>query len=263
MPRNLIADASCLRGRVAVVTGGSSGIGLTTCAALLSEGVSIVLVGRDPEHVQHAVDSLQHEIRDGSALGLVADVRKEEDTERMVAHTMKHFGTIDILVACAGTGTPAKMVAGKSSARLSVEDWDLVLDTNLKGLFLCAKAVVPRMIERRRGEIISIASARGSRRGLPFAAAYCASKFGVIGLSQSLAEEVRDYGIRVQTLLPDVTDTKLLQQTSMAGGLGALLSPADVAEFIVHMLKLPPDAVLDRPLLAPHATPGTRGHGTN
>lgn len=263
MSRDSISDAPCLRGRVAVVTGGTSGIGLTTCAALLAEGVVIALVGRDPEHVQHAVDSLRHEIRDGAALGLVADVRKEEDIEQMAADTIKHFGTIDILVACAGTGTTPKMVAGKSSARLTLEDWNLVLDTNLKGLFLCAKAVLPTMIERRRGEIISVASARGSLRGLPFAAAYCASKFGVIGLTESLADEVRHYGIRVQTVLPDVTDTKLLHQTSVAGGLGALLSPADVAEFIVRMLKLPSDAVLDRPVLAPHAAPGAKGHATN
>jgi 3-oxoacyl-[acyl-carrier protein] reductase len=100
------------------------------------------------------------------------------------------------------------------------------------------------MISQRRGNIINLSSARGGTRGLPFGAAYSASKFGVIGLSEALAEEVRHYGVRVQVLLPDVTDTPLLQSTTFARSFGGLLRPAAVADVILSMVELGEDAVL-------------------
>jgi NAD(P)-dependent dehydrogenase (short-subunit alcohol dehydrogenase family) len=126
-----------------------------------------------------------------------------------------------------------------------------MIDTNLKGVFLSNRAVLGPMIARRRGQIINISSARGAVSGQPYGAAYCASKFGLMGLTEALAEEVRGAGIRVQTLLPDAVDTPLLDGTALAAGPGDALPASTVAGFIITMLTLPDDTILVNPLIAP------------
>jgi NAD(P)-dependent dehydrogenase (short-subunit alcohol dehydrogenase family) len=246
-----------LRGEVAIVTGGTGGIGRATVAALIQEGAHVAVVGRTPDRVDLAVAELKAGRAGADApevFGLALDVRSENDMEAMARKTIDRFGRIDILVTCAGLGRPSQAGQGGIPfpvAQLPVEAWDEMIDTNLKGIFLSNRAVLETMMARRRGQIINISSARGAVSGQPYAAAYCASKFGLMGLTEALAEEVRAYGIRVQTLLPDAVHTPLLSGTTLAPGPGDALPAPTVADFIVTMLTLPEDTILVNPLIAP------------
>jgi NAD(P)-dependent dehydrogenase (short-subunit alcohol dehydrogenase family) len=242
-----------LRGQIAIVTGGSSGIGRATCMALAREGAFVVVVGQTPARMTGTVAELERVLGAGGSLGLVLDVRLEADMEEMARQTIARFGRVDIMIACAGVG------GGKHSGRLlpypvaqmPTQEWDEVVDTNLKGVFLSNRAVLPAMISQRSGSIINISSARGGRHGSPYAAAYCASKFGVVGFSESLAEEVRPFGIKVQVVLPDATDTPILGGGEAASLFGRTLPPARVGDFIVHLLSLPEDTILLHSIIAP------------
>lgn len=251
-------DMNVLENRVAIVTGGSSGIGRATAIALFRAGADVVVVGRNVHHIKETLSMLHDESRgrtdNRDMLGLPLDVRKECDMNEMVAKTLKTYGRVDILVAAAGSGGSRAAVRGLPYAvvQLPTDEWDEVIDTNLKGVFLSNRAVLPVMIRQREGDIVNISSSRGATLGLPYAAAYSASKHGVMGLSEALAEEVRPYGIRVQVLLPDVTDTPMLHVTGNLAPHG-LLEPKVVANLVIHMLTLPGDAVLKGPLIAPFA----------
>src|SRR5262249_45956761 len=124
-----------------------------------------------------------------------------------------------------------------------------VIETNLKGVFLSNRAVLRTMIEQRQGQIVNVSSTAG-RQGKAFDSAYCASKFGVIGLSESLAEEVSRYGIRVHVVLPDAVDTPLWRQNEPLPNPEAKLAPARVANLIMFLLTLPPDTILREPVIA-------------
>jgi 3-oxoacyl-[acyl-carrier protein] reductase len=236
-----------LNGKVAIVTGGSSGIGRATAIRLAKAGAHVVIVGRSEAHVREAVDMVQALVARATwPLGLVLDVGCEADMNEMVDQTIRRLGSIDILVNSAGVGK------GRGSnkrlpypvAQLPITEWDEMMRTNLKGTFLTNRAVLPTMMGNRSGIIINVASALGGTRGQPFAAAYCASKFGVLGLSESLAEEVGQYGIRVEVLFPDVTQTPLMENTPLEKHLGPLLPPERVAGLILYLVSMPDDAVL-------------------
>jgi NAD(P)-dependent dehydrogenase (short-subunit alcohol dehydrogenase family) len=132
-------------------------------------------------------------------------------------------------------------------------EWDEVIDTNLKGTFLSNHAVLPTMIRQRRGQIVNISSTSG-RQGRAYDSAYCASKFGVIGLSEALAQEVLQYNIRVQVILPDAVDTPLWHQNGPIPRPAGALPVARVADLIVYLLKLPGDCLLVNPVIAPFRT---------
>jgi NAD(P)-dependent dehydrogenase (short-subunit alcohol dehydrogenase family) len=242
-------DRTCnlpLAGQVAIITGGSSGIGRATGIAMTRAGADVVVVGSDPKRVADAVQAIstngdQHE----APLGLVLDVSQEHDMQKMARQALARYGRIDILVSSAGIGRrrDSKRFAPYSFAQLPAEEWDTVLDINLKGTFLANRAVLPAMIQQGRGVIINISSFQGGRKGQPFAPAYSASKFGVAGMSQALAEEVRADGVRVEVLFPDVTDTQLLQNSTLSSRFGLLLSAERVAEVIVYMAGLQNDCV--------------------
>jgi 3-oxoacyl-[acyl-carrier protein] reductase len=238
-----------LKGQTAIVTGGVGGIGRATCIALAREGANIVVVDLDAERVGEVVAESQGQGRGAEALGLTLDVRNEQDMEDMARQTLTRFGSIDVLVTCAG-----KLRAGdgtlKPLAQLRTAEWDEVLDTNLKGVFLSNRAVLPTMITQRRGSIVNISSVAG-RQGRAHDSAYCASKFGVIGLSEALAEEVRQYGVKVQVVLPDAVDTPMWDQNGPVPRPGNTLPPTRVADFIIYLLSLPADTVLLDPVIAP------------
>lgn len=246
-----------LKGQVAIVTGGTGGIGRAVTAALIQEGARLVLVGRTLDRVKLAVAELTIERPGQTApdvLGLALDVRSEADMKAMVRKTLERFNRIDILITCAGLGQPSQTNRGGIPypvAQLPITAWDEMIDTNLKGVFLSNRAVLETMTAQRRGQIINISSARGATSGQPYAAAYCASKFGLMGLTEALAEEVRAFGIRVQTLVPDAVDTPLLSGTTLTPGPGEALSVRTIARFIITMLTLPEDTLLINPLIAP------------
>jgi NAD(P)-dependent dehydrogenase (short-subunit alcohol dehydrogenase family) len=213
--------------KVGIITGAGSGIGLACARRLAADGHHLVLVEQ--------------------AIGLVADVRLEADTRQMAQTALEQFTRIDYLIASAGVLRPGGEL--KTVAETSLDDWRFVVDTNLTGTFLSNQAVLPAMMQQRVGDIINISSVSG-RKGQAFDATYCATKFGIIGLSESLAEEVRNFGIRVQTILPDAVDTPLWEQNGPAVMRAPVtLPPERIADVIAFMLNLPRDAYLMNPVV--------------
>ncbi|MAF66343.1 MAG: oxidoreductase [Planctomycetes bacterium] len=248
-----------LKDTVAVVTGGSSGIGLATAKALAAGGAAVALVGRNAERLAGALDAVRAEVREARLEALSFDVRAAADMEALVERVLASWGRIDILVAAAGSAGNSAATRGlpHAVADLPLAEWDEVIDTNLKGVFHGLRAVLPAMIEQGAGEIVCVSSARGALVGLPYNAAYSASKHGLRGLCSCLAEEVASRGIRVQSVLPDVTDTPMMHATrSMAPD--GLLDPRQVAETILRLILAPDDALLVDPLLAPFPAPGAQ-----
>lgn len=245
--------------KVAVVTGGASGIGLAVATGLGRGGARVAVVDVGEGAVATAVETIGAITSPGSVLGLRLDVRRPEDMERMRSEVMEAWGRIDILVASAGVmrGAPGRP---QTVLETSPEAWDRVIDTNLTGVFLANQAVLPVMLEQQSGNIVNLSSTSG-RKGLAFDSAYCASKFGVIGLSESLAEEVRPQGIRVQVVLPQVVDTPMLDQNGPLPKPASMLSAERVCDFILHLLTLPADTVMLNPVISPFDVPRRSARG--
>jgi 3-oxoacyl-[acyl-carrier protein] reductase len=238
-----------LADHVAVVTGGSFGIGRATSLALARQGAAVVVVGRTEAHVAETVRELQEAVQRTELMGLVLDLRRDRDAKEMARRTLDRFGRIDILVAAAGIlrGRKGRL---KTLYEMSVEEWDEVLDTNLKGVFLTNRAVLPVMLRQQRGQIVNVSSTSG-QMGLAYDSAYCASKFAVIGFSEALAEEVRAFGVRVQVVLPGAVDTAMWDQNGPVPRPPHRLPVARVADLIVHIIRLPSDVVLVGPAVVP------------
>jgi 3-oxoacyl-[acyl-carrier protein] reductase len=220
-----------LIGKVAVVTGGSGGIGVAACRALAANGVKVAVNGRDDVKLAAVVSDIQ--ARGGQALGIAADVTDFAAIERMRLATEGAFGAVDILVAFAGGGqgrpTPV--------AQMSMDDWHATINANLSATFLTLRSFLPGMIERRRGAIITMASVAG-RIPTPASAAYAAAKAGIIMLSRQVADEVGKHGIRVNCVAPSTILTEQIeqylsperqQQMTAQHPLGRLGMPEDVA----------------------------------
>jgi 3-oxoacyl-[acyl-carrier protein] reductase len=240
---------SKLAGRVIVVTGGGSGIGRATSLALAREGADVVVVDVNEAGIEQTLAELNGPDGPGKHIGIVADVGDEGDMERMARRTLETFERIDGLVAGAG------ILRGRGSwprplVEISTEEWDQVLRTNLRGTFLSNRAVLPAMIRQKRGDIVNISSVSG-RQGRPHDAPYCASKFGIVGMSESLAEEVRRLGVRVQLILPDAVATPIWSQNGPVPAPVDALPPERVADLIVFLIAQPPDTLLLSPVIAP------------
>jgi NAD(P)-dependent dehydrogenase (short-subunit alcohol dehydrogenase family) len=236
--------ASALEGRSVIVTGASGGIGSACARLFATHGAHLTLVDRD----QVKLSALAAEI-DAETQTLPLDVTLEEDMAQMASQTLHRFGSIDTLIAAAGILSTSDQP--RTVVETPYEDWRAVIEVNLTGAFLSNRAVLGAMLERGTGDIVNISSTSG-RRGRAYDAPYSASKFGVIGLSESLAEEVGRRGIRVQTLLPDAVRTTLWGQSgSTALKPPQMLSPERVADFLLYMITLPRDAFLLNPMLYP------------
>lgn len=233
-----------LLGKVAVVTGAAGGIGAATARVLAAAGAELVLVDRAAQPLQDLAQELG-----GRTLALPSDVTSEDDMTRMAEAALSLTGRIDILVASAGilriSGVP------KMLADTSYDEWKRVLDVNLTGMFLSNRAVLPAMLAQKSGDIVNISSVSG-RQGRAFDGPYSASKFGIIGMTESLAEEVQRSGVRVQALLPDAVDTGIWDQSgAVALKPRLMLSPERVAQFILYLVTLPRDTYLLNPVVAP------------
>lgn len=252
-----------LDGRVAVVTGGGSGIGRETSLILAEAGAAVVVVGRTLRSLEETVEEIHRlEADTVPARAYTADVRREDELTTMVAETVETLGHIDILVCSAGL-LRAVTAGPKPVAKLTYDEWSAVIQTNLRGTFLSSKVVLPTMIRQRSGDIIHLSSTSGLR-GYAYDSAYCSSKFGIIGFSESLREEVRRYGIRVQTLLPGPVDTDIWEQNRPVPPPEKVLPVRRVAEAIAFLLTLPRSIMLDRPTIIPfrpHHRPAWRTAG--
>ena len=244
--------------QAAMVTGGSSGIGAAVCVALARTGMQVAVLGRDEGRVAATVAECRAASPQGGdrVLGLSGiDVRDEQCVSSAVQDTLGRFGRIDILVNSAAIGrsgvSPGLLPA--PVANLSAAAWDEVIATNLTGTFLVNRAVLPTMIQQGSGAIVNISSAPALAAPRPYAAAYGASKFAIVGLSEALAAEVRRQGIRVHVLFPDAVDTPLIRGTTL--GMHGTLPPARVADFVVALLSMPEDVVLVHPIIAPFGIP--------
>ena len=189
-----------LRERVAVVTGSGRGIGKAAALTLAREGASVAVATRTPEHA----DRTASEIRDagGTALPVPLDVSDRESVEEMRNRVLERFGRVDILVNVAGLSTLTPL------EELEEDEWDRVLAVNLKGVYLCARAVLPAMMEQRYGRIVSVASIAGRYGRAQMSVAYSASKAGVLGFTRSVAKRYGEYGITANAIAPGtiVTD---------------------------------------------------------
>ncbi|TAM02730.1 MAG: SDR family oxidoreductase [Paraburkholderia sp.] len=189
-----------LSGRHAVVTGGGSGIGAATAAALLRAGARVTLMGRDAARLETRRTALGG----GENVACVSvDVSDETTVDAAFAHATQGFGTVDVLVNNAGQAQAAPFVQTDLSL------WRRMLDVNLTGTFLCSRAVLPGMLAQMHGRIVNVASTAG-QAGYPYVAAYCASKHGVIGMTRALALEVATQGVTVNAVCPGYTETELL-----------------------------------------------------
>jgi 3-oxoacyl-[acyl-carrier protein] reductase len=220
--------------RVAVVTGGGKGIGRAIAARLACGGAAVVLSGRDAVALETACGEIRGQ--GGRALAVPGDVAKASDADQLCAKTLEAFGRADILVCNAGI-TRDNLVM-----RMSEEEWDQVIDTNLKGTFLCIKAFARPMMKQRWGRIVNVSSVVGML-GNPGQANYVASKAGVIGLTKAVAKELASRHITVNAVAPGFIDTamtsglneKVREALQAQIPLGRLGSPEDVAHAVAFL----------------------------
>jgi 3-oxoacyl-[acyl-carrier protein] reductase len=189
-----------LAGRVAIVTGGTRGIGAAIAAALAADGASVVVSGRDAERLERAQRSL--EAGGAAAVAVAADVANREDCERLVETARQRFGRLDIVVNNAGITRDALLV------RMKDDDWDRVIDVNLRGAFLMTRAAARPMMRQRSGRIVNVASTAGAM-GNAGQANYSAAKAGLIGLTKATARELAHWSILVNAVAPGLIETDM------------------------------------------------------
>jgi len=233
-----------LAGKVSLITGASRGIGLAIAHTLGQMGAKLALCARDSKKLLGAAGELE---RSGfPVLAVPADVTHPEELASLVERVEASLGPIHVLVNNAGVGYFAP-VQDTSEA-----DWDRILDTNLKGVFLLSKLVAPGMTRRRAGHIVNIASLAG-KNAFAGGATYCASKWGLLGLTQSMAEDLRPFGIRVSAVCPGTVATEFSPHAGKA--IEKMLKPEDVAHAVEMILTERPESFISEVVLRPTQKP--------
>ncbi|MED1204327.1 3-ketoacyl-ACP reductase [Heyndrickxia acidicola] len=225
-----------LKGKTALITGGGRGIGRAAAIALAKEGVNLGLIGRSLSNLEKVAEEVkEYDIQFSAAAADVADL---ESVNKAVEHVTSDLGEIDILINNAGIAKFGGFL------ELDPEEWENIIRVNLMGVYNVTRAVLPGMIEKKTGDIINVSSTAG-QKGAPVTSAYSASKFGVLGLTESLMLEVRKHNIRVSALTPSTVATDLAIETNLTdGNPEKVMQPEDLAEFMVAQLKLHPRIVI-------------------
>jgi 3-oxoacyl-[acyl-carrier protein] reductase len=235
-----------LDGRVALVTGAGRGIGKAVALALAQSGCRVALAARtisELEEVQREVER-----RGGVVRALPADLTHDDEIDKLVVGCRKNFGSVDILINNAGWGKRAAVVKAK------IEDWDQTFRLNLRAPMILAQRLLPDMIAKGEGAVINIGSVSG-KSGEANGAAYSASKFGLIGFTQSLYEEVREHGIKVSVILPGYVDTPLIPPNRQLDR-NKMMQADDIAQAVCYVLTSPatccPVEITVRPQRSPY-----------
>ena len=219
--------------QVAIVTGSSRGIGKATALLFLEAGANVVILARDQNELMKCAEEFQNDFGNERILAIVSDVSRINDINKVVSETIRKFGRLDILVNNAGVAVYKKVL------EMSEKEWNQTLDVNLKAVFLFSKAVLPQMTAQNYGRIISISSGLG-KSGYPALAAYSASKFGVIGFTESLAYELAETKIKVFAVLPGGVNTKMHRDIFPEEGPNLLLKPERIARVILALASTRP-----------------------
>src|SRR2546425_6858141 len=229
--------------QVAVVTGAGRGIGRAIAVELGKLGARVVLAARRGTDVEETARTI------GSSASVIpTDVRKKGELHKLFEQGATAFGPVDILVNAAGLGIFGPVTDFKD------EDFEILIETNLRGIFFACRFVLPSMIERKKGHIINVASIAG-KVGSANRAVYCASKFGVVGFTESLAEEVRQHGIRASVICPGSTDTQFSSRESSAKARDRMLRPADVAHAVRMIVTQEPNSFISEIIMRPTQKP--------
>jgi NAD(P)-dependent dehydrogenase (short-subunit alcohol dehydrogenase family) len=215
-----------LYNKTAVITGGSQGFGLTVAEYFIKEGANVVLCARNQLKLEEARKYLyQFQVRESQMVCVQADIAKQEDNEKLKDLALEIFGTIDILLANAGVYGPKGIIQ-----EVDWDEWCDAIDINLKGTVLTCRAVLPIMVQNKKGKIL-ILSGGGATKPMPFLSAYAVSKAAIVRFAETLAEEIKEYNIDVNTIAPGALNTRLLDEVLKAG-------PEKVgADFYVQSLK--------------------------
>ncbi|WP_324676720.1 3-ketoacyl-ACP reductase [Hymenobacter sp. GOD-10R] len=219
-----------LKGKTALVTGAGKGIGRAVALALAAEGVNVGLLARTESQLTEVADEVRK--LGVKAATTTVDVADMTAVNQAVEQVKQELGPIDILINNAGIGTFGKFL------EMEPAEWEKIIQVNLMGVYYTTRAVLPEMIERQTGDIINISSTAG-QRGAAVTSAYSASKFAVMGLTESLMQEVRKHNIRVSALTPSTVATELAISNKLTdGNPEKVMQPEDLAEFIIAQLKL-------------------------
>jgi len=236
-----------LKEKIAVVTGGTRGIGYSIAEALLAEGAKVFICGRDASSLKTALERLRR-VAAGRVDGVGADIRRYEDCRKLIRAAADRFGGLDILVNNAGVGIM------KPVDELTPEDWDATIETNLSGTFYCCREAIPQMRKRGGGYIFNISSLAGVNP-FPGGSAYNASKFGLNGFSEAMMQDIRYDGIRVSYIMPGSVDTDFAAAPGSKPRETWKLTGEDIAKAVIDLYKFPKTALASRIEMRPSQPP--------
>lgn len=225
-----------LQNKIALITGASRGIGQNISYGLAEKGVHVIITSRTESQLLEVKKNINS--KGGKATAIPADLSKETDILNLFDEVNKRFGKLEILINNAGIGVFGKLVD------FPIEDFDKIMNVNLRAVYLCCQQALKIMIPARTGHIINISSVVGVK-GYPNQTAYTASKHAVMGLTKSLAAEIQEYGICVSVILPGGVDTEFVRQARPDLDRSILIPPSDISNTVLYLLGLSGNAMVD------------------